>query len=132
MQNLCTDYQNLCDEFKTQFAMTTSYHAKNRMQQRAITPFAIEQISQFGQIIYKQGLKFKYLPKKTIKLFYPPHLQQELQDIMILVANNGTVITTYRNENAVKHVQKKCKRLSKYRNWNNQPFSRNNPYQFAA
>lgn len=107
--------------------MTTTYHAKNRMQQRAITSYAIEQISQFGQIIYKQGLKFKYLPKKTIKLFYPPHLQQELQDVMILVANDGTVITTYRNENAVKHVQKKCKRLSKYRNWKN-----NTPYQFAA
>ena len=132
MQNFCTDYQNLCEEFKTQFAMTTTYHAKNRMQQRAITPFAIEEISQYGQIIHKQGLKFKYLSKKTIKLFYPPHLQQELQDVMILIANDGAIITTYRHENAVKHVQKKCKRLSKYRNQNNTPNSSNPHYQYAA
>jgi hypothetical protein len=132
MQNLCTDYQNLCEEFKTQFAMTTSQHAKCRLQQRAINPWAIEQIMKHGEIIYKQGMKFMYMPKKLLKLFYAPNLQVEIQDIMILVSNDGTVITAYRNENAVKHVQKKSKRLSKYRKMNNAPSTNNNTFQFAA
>ena len=107
--------------------MTTSQHAKCRLQQRAITPWALEQIMRHGEIIYKQGMKFIYMPKKLLKLFYTPNLQVEIQDVMILVSNDGTIITAYRNENAVKHVQKKSKRLSKYRNWKN-----NTPYQFAA
>jgi hypothetical protein len=132
MQNLCTECQNLCEEIKKQNAMTTSQHAKCRLQQRAINPWALEQIMKHGEIIYKQGMKFMYMPKKLLKLFYAPNLQVEIQDIMILVSNDGTIITAYRNENAVKQVQKKSKRLSKYRNWNNHPSSRNNSYQFAA
>ena len=127
MQNLCTESLNLCEEIKIHIAMTTSQHAKCRLQQRAITPWALEQIMRHGVIIYKQGMKFIYMPKKLLKLFYTPNLQVEIQDVMILVSNDGTIITAYRNENAVKHVQKKSKRLSKYRNWKN-----NTPYQFAA
>ena len=132
MQNLCTESTNLCEEIKNHFDMTTSQHAKCRLQQRAITPWALEQILRHGEIIYKQGMKFMFMPKKLIKLFYAPNLQVEIQDIMILVSNDGTIITAYRNENAVKHVQKKSKRLSKYRTWNNLPSSINNSYQFAA
>jgi hypothetical protein len=127
MQNFCTESLNLCEEIKIRIAMTTSQHAKCRLQQRAITPWALEQIMKHGEIIYKQGMKFMYMPKKLLKLFYTPNLQVEIQDVMILVSNDGTIITAYRNENAVKHVQKKSKRLSKYRNWKN-----NTPYQFAA
>ena len=127
MQNLCSESPNLCEEINKHFDMTTSQHAKCRLQQRAITPWALEQIMKHGEIIYKQGMKFMYMPKKLLKLFYTPNLQVEIQDVMILVSNDGTIITAYRNENAVKHVQKKSKRLSKYRNWKN-----NTPYQFAA
>ena len=132
MQNLCTESTNLCEEIKNNFDMTTSQHAKCRLQQRAITPWALEQIMKYGEIIYKQGMKFMYMPKKLLKLFYAPNLQVEIQDIMILVSNDGTIITAYRNENAVKHVQKKSKRLSKYRKMNSSPSTNNNTFQFAA
>jgi hypothetical protein len=132
MQNLCTKSTNLCEEFKNHFDMTTSQHAKCRLQQRAITPWALEQILRHGEIIYKQGMKFMFIPKKLIKLFYAPNLQVEIQDIMILVSNDDTIITAYRNENAVKHVQKKSKRLSKYRKMNNATSTNHNTFQFAA
>jgi hypothetical protein len=132
MQNLCTKSTNLCEEIKNHLDMTTSQHAKCRLQQRAITPWALEQILRHGEIIYKQGMKFMFIPKKLIKLFYAPNLQVEIQDIMILVSNDDTIITAYRNENAVKHVQKKSKRLSKYRKMNNATSTNNNTFQFAA
>ena len=97
--------------------MNTTYHAKCRMQQRAINSWTVEELTKYGQVIHKHGMKFMYMSKKNIKQFYPPNEQSEIQNVMILVAKDGTIITAYKNETAVKHVQKKNKRLSKLPKW---------------
>ena len=54
MQNLCTESTNLCEEIKNNFDMTTSQHAKCRLQQRAINPWALEQIMKYGERLFSR------------------------------------------------------------------------------
>ena len=64
-----------------------------------ITLWALEQTMKHVEIIYKQGMKFMYIPKNLLNLFYAQNLQVEIQDIMFLVSNEGTIITASRNYN---------------------------------
>lgn len=93
--------------------MKTTTHAQNRCQQRAISAWDVDQVLNFGNAIYKQGMRFMFIPKKEIRTFYNPENQTSLEDLMILVAADGAIITAYRNTDAVKNVKRKSKRLCK-------------------
>ncbi len=91
--------------------MKTTTHAQTRCQQRAISAWDVDQVLNFGNAIYKQGMRFMFIPKKEIRTFYQPENQSSLEDLMILVAADGAIITAYRNTAAVKNVKRKPKRL---------------------
>ena len=93
--------------------MKTTKHAQNRCQQRAISAWDVDQVLNFGNAIHKQGMRFMFIPKKDIRTFYQPDKQSSLEDLMILVAQDGAIITAYRNNDAVKNVKRKTKRLCK-------------------
>ena len=93
--------------------MKTTTHAQTRCQQRAISAWDVDQVLNFGNAIYKQGMRFMFIPKKDIRTFYHPDRQSSLEDLMILVAGDGAIITAYRNNEAVKNVKRKSKRLCK-------------------
>ena len=93
--------------------MKTTTHAQNRCQQRAISAWDVDQVLNFGNAIYKQGMRFMFIPKKDIRTFYQPDRQSSLEDLMILVGPDGAIITAYRNNDAVKNVKHKSKRLCK-------------------
>jgi hypothetical protein len=93
--------------------MKTTTHAQNRCQQRAISAWDVDQVLNFGNAIYKQGIRFMFIPKKDIRTFYQPDRQSSLEDLMILVGPDGAIITAYRNNDAVKNVKHKSKRLCK-------------------
>jgi phage FluMu gp28-like protein len=93
--------------------MKTTTHARTRCQQRAISAWDVDQVLNFGYAIYKQGMRFMFMPKKDIRTFYQPDSQSSLEDLMILVADDGAIITAYRHIDAVKNVKRKSKRLCK-------------------
>ena len=93
--------------------ITTTYHAEQRMQQRAISEWAIAQVVQFGERIHKQKMRFCYLTKKEIGRYYNPDQAKELQDIIVLMGQDSAIITAYRNPDAVHTIKCKGKRLSK-------------------
>ena len=93
--------------------MKTTTHAQNRCQQRAISTWDVDQVLNFGNVIYKQGMRFMFIPKKNIRTFYQPARQSSLEDLMILVGPDDAIITAYRNNDAVKNVKHKSKRLCK-------------------
>jgi hypothetical protein len=93
--------------------ITTTYHAEQRIQQRAISEWAIAQVVQFGERIYKQKMRFCYMPKKEIGRYYNPDQAKELQDIIVLMSQDSAVITAYRNPDAVHTIKCKGKRLTK-------------------
>ena len=93
--------------------MKTTTHAQTRCQQRAISTWDVDQVLNFGDAIYKQGMRFMFIPKKDIRNFYQPDKHSSLENLMILVGTDGAVITAYRNNDAVKNVKRKSKRLCK-------------------
>ena len=93
--------------------MTFSHHAAQRAQQRGIDPLVMAEIIRYGERIYKQGIIFHYMPKMAVKQFYHWTDQSQIEDAVVITAHDGTIITAYRNEKAVKAIKRKPKRLAK-------------------
>ncbi|MGM0947163.1 MAG: DUF4258 domain-containing protein [Bacteroidota bacterium] len=97
-------------------SMVLSRHSKIRLQQRGIQLEEVKAVLKHGRVIYKQGMKFHYLPKANIRekcRQYDPQLSS------LIVITDGTgqeVITCYKSDKAVHRIKKKPKRL--YRNKN--------------
>jgi hypothetical protein len=103
------------NEMKTQHYtdMQFSQHASQRAQQRAIDPLVITEIIRHGERIYKQGIIFHFMPKNSLRLFYHRTDQKQIEDVVVITSHDGTVITAYRNQHAVKSIKRKSKRLCK-------------------
>jgi len=84
------------------------------MSQRGITPEAIKTCIRYGEVIYKQSLKFFFITKKQMDQL-PSKIRGKVKDL-IVVTNSETdcVITCYRNANAPHRIKKKPKRLATY------------------
>jgi hypothetical protein len=91
---------------------TYSYHSAVRMSQRGISPEAIKACIHHGEVIYKQGIRFYFIPKKYLHTL-PIKLQDKVKDLVVVTDLNGQyVITCYRNSDALHKVKKKPKRLA--------------------
>lgn len=96
-----------------QFDIKFSIHGKARLSQRGIKELAVLKVIQYGEIIYKQGLKFHYLPKSKSKVLGQKELE-DTRDLLVITNQNRTeVITCYKNPKAVHEVKKKSKRLAR-------------------
>jgi hypothetical protein len=93
--------------------ITPTNHAVQRFQQRSISEWAIGQLVQFGDCIYKQGMRFYYMRIREIERFYTPEEGKELKDLVVLMTNDMIIITAYRNPNGVHAIKRKGKRLAK-------------------
>ena len=91
----------------------TTYHAEQRLQERSISEWAIEQVVQYGECIHKQKMRFCYMTKKEIGRYYNPAQGSELKDLIVLMGADSVVITAYRNPDAVHTIKCKGKRLAK-------------------
>jgi hypothetical protein len=121
----CTETPNLCAiERKTSMIqlnkpknnamnILTTYHAEQRLQERSISEWAIEQLVQYGECIHKQKMRFCYMTKKEIGRYYNPEQGSELKDLIVLMSPDSVVITAYRNPDAVHTIKCKGKRLAR-------------------
>ena len=95
-----------------------SNHALQRAAQRGIGIDIIKIMVLNGECSQKQGLKFFYMKKDRLK-YFDRKMQDKLQNLVVIMAQDNTVITTYRNKKAIKNIKLKPKRLStrqKYKN----------------
>ena len=91
-----------------------SFHSAVRMSQRGISPDAIKACIHHGEVIYKQGMKFFFIPKKRLDQL-APKLQEKVRDLVVVTnQDEKCVITCYRNSHAAHRIKKKPKRLSVY------------------
>ena len=91
-----------------------SFHSAIRMSQRGISPEAINACINHGELIYKQGMKFFFIPKKR-KDRLTPKLQEKVRDLVVVTnLDEKCVITCYRNASAPHRIKKKPKRLAVY------------------
>ena len=91
-------------------------HSIKRCQQRAVSNWAIEQAILRGEKIYKQGFTFFCLKRKIVIINYEPQLHNQLFDLVVLISEDNTIITAYKDIDAIANIKRKPKRLAKRNN----------------
>lgn len=89
-----------------------SNHAAKRLSQRGIEPAVIAEIIKYGTRIHKQGFVFHFMPKADIQMYYHKDDRIRFENVIVLTGQDGCVVTTYRNPDAVGEIKRKPKRLS--------------------
>jgi hypothetical protein len=93
-----------------------SAHSVKRCQQRAVSNWAIEQAILKGEKIYKQGNTFHFMKRKFVISNYSPQQHNQLIDLVVLMSEDNTIITAYKNSAAIGNIKRKPKRLAKRKN----------------
>lgn len=102
----------LCSTSDHQVIKMTN-HAKIRASQRGIADYIITRMVLDGEVIKKQGLRYFYMTKKTLK-YFDLKLQDKLRNLVVILTTDDAVLTCYKNANAIKNIKLKPKRLSRY------------------
>lgn len=88
-----------------------TYHALSRSSARNIKLSDIELCLHFGEKIHKTKIKFYFMSKKTLK---NNNIDFCIEGLCVLVSNDNTVITAYKNKDAISNIKKLSKRSLKH------------------
>lgn len=88
-----------------------SNHAAKRVSQRGIESAVVAEIIKYGTRIHKQGFVFHFMPKADIQMYYHKDDRKRFESVIVLTSQDGCVVTTYRNPDAVGEIKRKSKRL---------------------
>ena len=88
-------------------------HASRRAAQRGISEAMISVAVCYGEVIYKQGLRYFICLEKNIRGIFSPSCIDQFKDTVIILSADDALITCYKNKNAFSHIRKKFKRLEK-------------------
>lgn len=72
-------------------------HARKRMQSRGIGEESIFAAVDYGRTYYARGAVFKVIGKKEIARYADQADLSELHGVHVVMAQDGAVLTTYRN-----------------------------------
>jgi len=86
-------------------------HAIKRAAQRGISDEMISATINYGELIYKQGLRYYICLEKNILGILPASLIDHYKNTVIIVSEDDEVITCYKNENAFAKIKRKIKKL---------------------
>ena len=95
--------------------MQLTYHSATRMAQRGFHPEELDFVARHGQARYRTGVKFVFLGRRDI----PESLRRShghLEGLtLVMCPRTDTVITCYRNREAIGDIRRKHKRSAKPR-----------------
>jgi len=88
-----------------------SGHFIDRAAQRNLSPTEIAFVLQHGRILYRTGIQFYFLGWRDI----PKTLRQDpniarLEGLTVLLGHDGTLVTAYKNRQAIRTIRRKAKR----------------------
>lgn len=75
-----------------------THHAEVRMQQRGIPEHLVETVLHFGRTVHARGLSFRVVGHKEVARYAREGIDlTDAEGIHVLLAKDGSVVTTYRN-----------------------------------
>ena len=77
--------------------MVLTTHVRKRMQSRRISEDDIQDAVRYGRTFYARGAIFKVIGRKEIERHCDVTNLQNLEGVHVVMAHDGTVVTTYRN-----------------------------------
>lgn len=87
---------------------TISRHARHRASQRGLTEEEMTFVHFYGRRLHRTGIMFIFLGQRDI----PARFRRShgyLTGATLLIAQDGTVITAYKNPDALRVIKKKAK-----------------------
>ena len=87
-----------------------SEHARHRGAQSNLCERDVELVRRYGVLEHRTGVQFYFVRKQEVERYQgvEPRLAK-LHSIVLVVANDGTVITVYRNRKALRAIRRKPK-----------------------
>lgn len=94
--------------------MKFTSHALKRMGMRRFNSALIELALKYGTKVYNGAAKFVFVRKKDIPKDMPSSIAEKIEGLVIIMNPvNDTIITVYKNRNALRDIKKKVKRYDK-------------------
>ncbi len=94
--------------------MKFTTHAQKRIQMRRVNEKLIGLALKYGVKIYNGGAKFVFVRKKDIPDDVDPEIAEKIEGLVLIMNPiDDTIITVYKNRNALKDIKKKVKRYDK-------------------
>lgn len=91
--------------------ITLTYHAISMSSARNIKLNDIDLCLRFGEKIHKTKIQFYFMSKKALK---NNNIDFCIEGLCVLVSNDNTVITVYKNKDAISDIKKLSKRSLKH------------------
>ena len=89
-------------------------HAELRMQQRHILQDLLERVLEYGRTIHARGATYKVVGRKDVEYFQRKGVDLlDAEGIHVLLAEDGVVLTTYRNHD-LRQIRPSKRRHSVY------------------
>ena len=86
-------------------------HSRKRTSQRGISRQMIQDTLDFGTCTWKQGLEFYTMLRKDLKDRFKPGYAEKVEGVVVIMSEDGYILTTYKNRSGHKRISKKAKRL---------------------
>ncbi len=87
-----------------------STHARTRRAQSNLSCEDLDLVRRYGILEHRTGVRFYVLRRREVERYRlsEPRLEK-LHDVVLIVSNDNTVITVYRNSKALKEIRRKSK-----------------------
>ena len=96
-----------------QWNIENSTHASKRIEQRGLSNEILYLAMDYGIPIFKQGLIFYVVTRKTLPVSLKSDLYEKLDNLVVVVSpDTNEIVTCYKSNNGLKHIKKKSKRLA--------------------
>ena len=89
-----------------------SRHGRQRAAQSNLSEDDVDLVRRYGVLEHRTGVRFYFIGRREVERYrhVAPRLAK-LHDIVMIVSQDGdTVITVYRNRQALKHIRRKSKK----------------------
>jgi len=89
-------------------------HAQKRISQRAKNYESILITIEYGECLFKQNLCFYIATNKSLPKHIDPKLRNAALNTVVVVSNDGAIITCYKCASGLKKIKKKSARLYRF------------------
>lgn len=98
-------------ESEYRFAWSLTNHCETRMAQRGLTYEHVLMAMEYGRMVFKQGLTFYVVTRRSLPKGLDSSLASKLDNLVVVVSEDGAVITCYKSKNGIKHIRRKSNHL---------------------
>ena len=86
-------------------------HASKRAAQRGISDSMIAAAINYGEVIYRQGLRYFICLERNLFGLLPPALIGHYRNTVVILGAHNEIITCYKNRDAISNIRRKSKQL---------------------